>query len=924
MDRVIKAIANAVKDIYKKEIKDSYNRSLKFLSEQMLISYERNVIDELFDDLLRYHTWRICQKTFIYEFHKYRKSLSLPVDVASNKAFNSYIQQIDRETVKSWMVEYKVLKSMLTNIVNNTCKFVEEVSFNFKSDVQQLCKYKLLEQDANLKSIIPLNSDPHNESKIALCFKFEHGDKIVYKPRSLELDMIIDKIFTEILKFDVMPYLSPVVPTFSRESYGWQKFVRKELVEKEHVGEAYYNLGICAAVFAALGATDLHDENIIFYNTMPYFIDLETSLKPDFEDEDNSILNLMNDIIKHSVISTSILPAKMPTIPHRILIGAINTPYPQKMQEKVFGIKNWGTDAVDFARMNMEVSHCSHSLTLKDEITPDPLPFQEEFLEGYETGYHEIMLKKEQIIDLLSTSKCRTRVIVRPTTQYALMLDAILFPEYLADENIVDQVLDYMKETKLIRKENVAKSILEQEKKSLKNGDIPYFSVKENDTCMTAIDYISEEAFNITPIKNAIRTLNKLSENRLICDKRLIAEGYSEIRVHEAKVLEVKNIGHISPVFTKVIDELTKGNLGALITLIIALVIENDQEAGWLNGIYGDSPISYDSNGFISFHDTGGIVLLLERLTEYGEKNNYERYVSLLCKMKNAINSLGVGTKIKLDENSIIAGLSSLEYICNHSAKRLPKTEKIMRHWKKESAVLDDVFSGGMGKILVLSTFTETQKDILKNAYTNLQNYDTKSFSKEGIAHGELGKIWTEFRVNIALGNGKIAEKLYEKSLEYRLEMSGWCNGNAGLLMILAEMGKVLGRRENLYDIALKALQLSEKDPVDLSICHGGAGVLQAILFTYAITKDSWYFLAAEKYCNRLLQIANNNGFYTGENNRDYLMGYFLGWSGLADSILLLNIFREGKISSFPLNLSSDDYQKKLFKEGMYEMFSCD
>lgn len=481
VDKISKKIRDAVKQIFKKEIYAACKKSKEIFAKQNYVRCKEVVVENLMDELLEYHSWRLCQKTFVYEFHEYRKSLSLPPDTASHKAFDTYVQLL-----------------------------------------------------------------------------------------------------------------------------GLQRFVKKIPVNNAQLQEAYYNLGVCAAVFSVIGALDLHDENLLFCNTMPYFVDLETCLSSTIKGEYDSFLELLNSMISRSVVATSILPAKMPTVPHEVLIGAINTPYPQKTKEKMFGIKNWGTDAVDIAKMEVEISHCAHSLTLEDGSAPDPVPYQNEFVNGFIDGYQEIMMKQKQIADLLANEKCSVRIIVRPTVQYALILDAMLFPENLLKDDSVERVLSLLKETKLIQDEKVAQSILEQERKSLKNGDIPYFYMNANETCMKADDFISKKAFSITPRENAVISLKQLSHKRLLQEKRLIAEGYSDIRIHEAKYLEKEHIGYLSPFFVEMLESVTKDNPYPIFDLIISLAIENKSCAGWLAGVYGEIPFSYSSSEFISFHDMGG------------------------------------------------------------------------------------------------------------------------------------------------------------------------------------------------------------------------------------------------------------------------------------------------------------------------------
>lgn len=923
MDAIVKKIVEATKNIYAEKINTACNEAIESLSGQNIVGYDVSVVEKLLEELLCCHMWRLCQKTFIYEFHKYRRGLSLPVDASSSKAFDLYTSLINDELLKKWFSNYKCLKAMVECVVSNICSYIEEVCCNFKNDVEILCKHNLIEYGSELKSIMPLDSDPHNGSKMALCFGFEPFRKVIYKPKSLEIDGVIDKIFTNILKFDFMPHLSPVAPTYSNGKYGWQGFITHIPVREEQVAEAYYNLGACAAVFSGIGTTDLHDENVIFQGTMPYFIDLETSLKPKRLLTKETLLNSIDDVVFRSVVSTSILPAKLPTMPHQILIGAINTPYPQETIEKIFTIKNPGTDAIDLAKKSVPIRRTSVPLTLFEGEIPDPVPYQNNFVEGYEKGYKEILNKIEEIINLLLESDFDTRVIVRPTSQYALLLDAILFPENLIDDVALNNALKYLKASKLFENIDIAENILKQERKALKKGDIPYFYVRGNNGCMHTMDYVSDQAFDISPVDNAIITLKKCSENELLQEKRLIAEGYAEIRIQEAKYLKGDNIGYISPIFSETINKITEKNPYPLVDLIASLAIEKDDEAGWLCGMYGEYQVSYSSSIFSSFHDTGGTILLFERLGKHKMTRNAERYLILYKKAKKGLKSMYSNLQMEDNDISIISGACSYDYVLNHGEERLYTLEEKIEKATEEKFRAGDVFSGIAGIGLMVSTFSESPKHIFERIYTVLQEKKEDNFIKEGLAHGKLGNLWAEFRVSVALGHFTRAKDIFEEVLNLSMVLPGWCNGNAGLLMVLSEMGNVLGITKNYYDIADKAVRLSEK-PIDFSVCHGVAGVLQSLLFAYATSKDVWYLSLAEKYWEKALRLAKTQGFYTGEKNRDYLMGYFLGWSGTADSAVLLNLFREGKVSWIPLGLSSDLYQKVLFGEKKNEMFSCD
>ncbi|MFV9830543.1 hypothetical protein A4A36_10855 [Bacillus subtilis] len=920
-------LAHAVESFFSDEIEHTNYNIKELLSRQDIVSHAEIAATNCLHALLDYHVWRLCQKTFVYEFHKYRESLSYPADPSSTKAFDRYVSSIDKELISKWFTKYDCLRKMVTQSVNNTCSFIEDVCGNFSKDAALLLSEGLISRGSRLQTIMPLESDPHNGSKVVLCLEFKPSKKILYKPRSLEIDVIIDRLFSDTLKFDSLQNRSPVAHTVNRGEYGWQEFVQHTPIIQSEAGGAYYNLGLCAAVFSCLGATDLHDENIIFNGVFPYFVDLETSLQPAYNRTCDLLDELMEEMLSYSIAATSIIPAKLITIPRKVLVGAINTPYPQKTNEMVFTLKNPGTDAVDIAKEKINVNRTTVPITLTSNQAPDPLPFQEDFLKGYSDGYEKMMDKREQIYSIFTDIQCLIRVVNRPTVQYYLMLDACLFPENLVDDAAINQVLKYLKPPKLIRDSEIAKSILEEEIRSIKIGDIPYFSMKANDKRLYSGEFISNEIFDVSPEYNVIRRLENLSHKRLLFDKRLIAEGYSDIRIHEAEHKKVDDLGYQSPLFLNALRKVTKDDPNPLIDLISSLSITtktDNPETGWIGGVYGNLPISYESSPLISLHDTGGILFLLEHITEYEKISNNSKCANLYNQAKRGLKSLRSAFSSQLESapTSIISGLSSLDFIFNHNRNRVEETEQVASQIQSENIPNGDVFIGPVGISLMLASFSDTPNQVLKKLEDKILHESPSSMlSSDGLAHGNLGVIWAKFRLSYALNNTEGCKHLFKKAVQISfpntVNTAGWCNGNAGLLMVLAEMARALNEPFNLYDIAKKSTRLPENGPVDLSICHGAAGVLQSLLFAYEASGDSWYLSLANQYWETVLDLVNHNGFYTGEKNRDYLLGYFLGWSGVADSALLLKMYNNGESAWFPLNLSSVSYQRKLYKEDM-------
>ena len=610
----------------------------------------------------------------------------------------------------------------------------------------------------------------------------------------------------------------------------------------------------------------------------------------------------------------------MPTLPHQVLIGAINTPYPQKSNEKLFSIKHLGTDAIDIAKTELEISRPALPIRTFGDKSIDPVPYQREFVEGYELGYRKMMNRRHIISDMIKNLRCQVRFILRPTSQYAFMLNALLFPENLVDQQAADKLLAYLKPTKIVSNSKVARDILLEEKKDILLGDIPYFTLNSNSTSLQSPRMVFESSFDLSTIENARLAIEGMSEVRLQHDKRLVAEGFCQIKIHEAEYLSKGHIGYESDLFKNILSQVTVENPDVLTDFVASMGIKTKgegQETGWFSGVYGDYPLSYDSKAFISLHDSGGILLLFDHITKENVK-----YRDLFESAKRGLISQKNLMSVHYDTiHSIISGRASFDYILEHNQKRMIKLEQELDGLIGHEDMVGDVYMGAMGLALLAGSFKATNRDLLKKTYDWLKKVSFEE-SKAGIAHGHLGRLWTLFRLSYQLEDIESSRAYYQIVIELDFIADGYCNGKAGHLMIVAEMQALLNLESTAYGLALNATQLVDGQVIDISTCHGVSGILQAILFAYKTSGDERLLGLARGYWTKCLVMAQKNGYMTGEENRDYIMGYFLGWSGFSDSANLLDMYLKGHKPWVPLNLSGDIYQD--IKGGMNEMFGCD
>lgn len=695
-----------------------------------------NPIRECLHSLIDQQIWRLSQKTFVYEFHEYRKKINYPVNPHSSQAFNKYMKKINSETILYWFGKYPQLKKLIINTINNICSYMKSICENFINDEPLLLKHHYINKKSCLKSITSLNSDPHNGGKVVLCFEFSSKEKIIYKPKSLYIDTIIEKLFREILQFNSLNGHIPIAETINKTNYGWQKFISKTPLDYHDTNVAYYNLGLCSSIFSTLGANDLHDENIIFDKEYPYFIDLETCLQPYFGQRINSLPMFMEHALLNSIANTSIIPAQLVSFLNEILVGAINSPYPQKTKTKIFTFKNFGTDAMDIAKDLLITNQYSNPLLTKNSEYFNPLPLQKHFIDGFSQGYMKILEKKEEIQRFLDKANCISRVVARPTDQYYLMIDACLFPENLVSEDTMNRVLKYLKPSKLFQNEDLANDVLEEEKKVLKLADIPYFYYEDKTKILQSTNRTFSRTFGLSAIENAKAIIRNTSEKNLLLNKRFIAEGFSYIKVREAKYNNGPTyVGFESPIFQDVIQKTTVDNPFPAIKLLYDLSITFKNETGWIGGVYSDIPIAYNSISFMSLHDTGGLLFLFNHLKDYKRSPKYNTFQNQLINGVKRLQKEYFSPK-NTQKESIIFGNASIEFLLNFKENRNLSLERLAY---ANNYDLEDLFNGASGIGLVLSSFLETPKNIIRQLLRHVKTIEDKK--DNGIAHGNLGII---------------------------------------------------------------------------------------------------------------------------------------------------------------------------------------
>ncbi|WP_142353857.1 DUF4135 domain-containing protein, partial [Bacillus velezensis] len=117
---------------------------------------------------------------------------------------------------------------------------------------------------------------------------------LVYKPRSLEIDVFYEKVIDYVNQYYQTNLKTPL--SLDQGEYGWQEYVQSEPCDNiEQVRNYYYQFGMHLGFIYAFQGSDFHFENIIACRDKPVLVDLETLFQSSlfFSEENKENVNLM-------------------------------------------------------------------------------------------------------------------------------------------------------------------------------------------------------------------------------------------------------------------------------------------------------------------------------------------------------------------------------------------------------------------------------------------------------------------------------------------------------------------------------------------------------------------------------------------------------------------------------------------------------
>lgn len=387
----------------------------RYINESILFDFQQFLFNSLNN---------LCIRTLIYEMHICGQEGVLRGN--ESEQYQYYIDHFlkDKQYLNDLFSLYPVLERRINEIIQNAIDIYKEVIERIEKDADVLMKkFNITEKGFVVNHLSTDFSDSHKKGRRVFCVEFVSGDKILYKPRSLQNEIKLQEItnyFYRICNLGSYEY-----SILDKEMYGWCEIViQRDCKSIEELSRYYQRIGIILFINYLLEGGDIHFENLIACNEYPVIIDAETFIGNIEENNGKSAAEKVASLLRKSVLYSGILPfySWNNAGDTGINMSAISGEEGQKFPIKIPFIIN--PKSVNMRVVyDYPVSKGNHNLAMLKGRFIQPSEFADKIIQGFESAYLGAMENTETLLRIIQQyGELEVRYLIRNTQQYAIVL----------------------------------------------------------------------------------------------------------------------------------------------------------------------------------------------------------------------------------------------------------------------------------------------------------------------------------------------------------------------------------------------------------------------------------------------------------------------------------------------------------------------
>ncbi|MBI3926630.1 MAG: type 2 lantipeptide synthetase LanM family protein [Armatimonadetes bacterium] len=198
-------------------------------------------------------------------------------DRGSRNLYEAFLCDLFGGGILSLVKEYAALARQVGQLLESWLAATAELLRRLRSDRDDLASHFARGHPLGRVAGIKHLSERHAGGRRTLCLTFESGLQLIYKPREVGLESIYHR-FLDWLREKGLQWAPPSLRVLAREDYGWVEYVHQ--AQAADAAVYYRKAGALLAVAHALGAVDLHMDNLIAGAQGPIVCDAEAFLQP--------------------------------------------------------------------------------------------------------------------------------------------------------------------------------------------------------------------------------------------------------------------------------------------------------------------------------------------------------------------------------------------------------------------------------------------------------------------------------------------------------------------------------------------------------------------------------------------------------------------------------------------------------------------
>jgi type 2 lantibiotic biosynthesis protein LanM len=307
------------------------------------------------------------------------------------------------------------------------------------------------------------------------------GGRIVYKPRSVAIDIALRGFIAELANDHSRPLSIGVPKALDCGEHGWVEFVtHRYAAGNEELLSFYRGIGHWLAIMRLLGGSDLHAENLIAKGGSPVVVDCETLFTPKIPPSPSgygAALDRAGELVTNTVLTVGLLPGRGVALGWRGVdlsaVGMLPGQQPMQRQQQILRA---GSDEAHVGTALVEAPPSQNH--------PSPRPALAEYWPQVLSCFNELTATLRRLdaagalrLRLDVFKHCRIRVVLRGTEAYAEVTRMLWHPVSLhKPEPARQRAFDLLQKMAAnVSAAPIDPAVINAEIDDLLEGDIPCF-----------------------------------------------------------------------------------------------------------------------------------------------------------------------------------------------------------------------------------------------------------------------------------------------------------------------------------------------------------------------------------------------------------------------------------------------------------------